>query len=71
MSADQTGTSLRVTALSLNEAARILSAAAGRRISEGHIRQISEAGQLLRADGTISLIDYVAFLAEEVTHGGD
>jgi hypothetical protein len=34
------------------------------------VREVVEAGGLARADGTFNLIEYVAYLAEEVTGGG-
>ena len=34
-----------------------------------HIREIAEAGELLRPDGTMNMLEYVAFLAKEVTSG--
>jgi hypothetical protein len=45
------------------QAAQILSKAFNRRIDEEQIQQVVDDGQLLRADDTFSLIDYVAFLA--------
>ncbi|HOD84528.1 MAG: hypothetical protein BWX88_05058 [Planctomycetes bacterium ADurb.Bin126] len=59
--------SLKITAISAAEAAKILATAYGRRVTEEQVRQIVQAGDLARPDGTFSLIDYVAFLAEEVT----
>ncbi|HOD84946.1 MAG TPA: hypothetical protein PKG77_26315 [Phycisphaerae bacterium] len=38
-------------------------------MTEEQVREVVEAGDLAHADGTFSLIDYVAFLAEEVTSG--
>jgi len=61
--------SLKITAISVADAARILATAYGRRVTEEQIREVVDAGGLARADGTFSLIDYVAFLAEEVTSG--
>ena len=58
--------SLKITALTPEQAARILASAYRRRIDAEQVRQVVEAGELARADGTFSLIDYVAFLAEEV-----
>jgi len=56
---------LKITALSTAEVAKVLSSASGRQITEGQVRQIAEQGELLRPDGTISLLDYTAFLIEE------
>ena len=65
----ETPKSLKITALSVAEAARILATAYGRRVTEEQVREVVEAGDLARSDGTFSLIDYVAFLAAEVTNG--
>jgi|TARA_B100000609_G_scaffold169085_1_gene143054 hypothetical protein len=54
---------LRMTAMTVPQASQILSMAFNRRIDEEHIQQVVDDGQLLRADGTFSLIEYVAFLA--------
>lgn len=60
-----------LTALTPAELARLLGAAFRRQVTEDQVRAIAEAGELLRADGTVSLIDYVAYLAGEVTRGRD
>jgi hypothetical protein len=52
-----------MTAVNVLQATQILSKAFNRRIDEEQIQQVVDDGQLLRADGTFSLIDYVAFLA--------
>jgi len=62
--------SLKITALTPGQAAKILSAAYSQRVTEEQVRQVAEAAQILRADGTLSLIDYTAFLAGEATRGG-
>jgi len=56
---------LKITALSIAEVAKVLSSASGRQITEEQVREIAEGGELLRPDGTISLLDYSAFLIEE------
>ena len=56
---------LKITALSTAEVAKVLSSASGRQITEEQVREIAEQGELLRPDGTISLLDYTAFLIEE------
>ena len=61
----------KMTALTPAQAARILSAAYRRRITEEQVREVAEDGQLLRADGTFSLIEYVAYLAGEVVSARD
>jgi len=61
--------SLKITALTPAQAAKILASAYRRRVTVEQVRQVVEAGGLARADGTFSLIEYVAYLAEEVTGG--
>ena len=65
-----TAESLKITALTPDQAAKILASAYRRRIDAEQVRQVAEEAGLLRADGTFSLIEYVAYLAEEVTGGG-
>jgi hypothetical protein len=65
------GEALRITAISVADAARVLSAASGRRITEAQVREVAERGELLRPDGTISLLEYTARLVREMAHGSD
>ena len=65
-----TAESLKITALTPDQAAKILASAYRRRIDAEQVRQVAEEAQIVRADGTFSLIEYVAYLAEEVTGGG-
>ena len=60
----------KITALTPAQAAKILAAAHNRRVTEEQVRQVAEEAQLLRADGTFSLIEYTAYLAGEATRGG-
>jgi len=60
-----------MTALTPGQAAKILASAYRRRIDEERVRQVAEESQLLRADGTFNLIEYVAYLVGEVTGGHD
>lgn len=62
--------SLKMTALTPGQVARILSGAHGRRVTEDQVRQVAREADLLRADGTLSLIEYTAWLAGEASHGG-
>lgn len=66
---NHTPKSLRLTAVTVPDAARLLASAYRRRITEAQVHAVVEAGELLRADGTFSLIEYVAYLAREVTGG--
>ncbi|MCD4826082.1 MAG: hypothetical protein K8S55_15940 [Phycisphaerae bacterium] len=65
MSENPIKTGIRITAVSIDDAAKVLSAALRRKIDEEQIREIAEAGDLLRADGTINLLEYIAFLIRE------
>ena len=56
---------LKITALSTDDTDNVLVSVRGRQITEGEVREIAEEGSLLKADGTISLLDYTAFLIEE------
>ena len=49
--------------MTVPQAAQILSKAFHRRIDGEQIQQVVDDSQLMRADGTFSLIDYVAYLA--------
>ncbi|MBI1371815.1 MAG: hypothetical protein GC159_03520 [Phycisphaera sp.] len=60
---------LKTTAISVADAATALSSAFGRRVTEEQVRVVAEAGGLIRGDDTINLLDYVAFLVGEVSHG--
>ena len=64
-----TAESLKITALTPAQTAKILASAYRRRIDAEQVRQVAEEAQIIRADGTFSLIEYVAYLAEEVTGG--
>jgi len=62
---------LKITALTVAETARVLSSASGRKISEEDVRTIAEDGGLLSPDGEINLIEYAAFLIQEMACGTD
>jgi len=57
-------------ALTVAQAAKILSAAGGRRITEEMIRADIDAGAPVNPDGTLNLVHYTAWLVREVS-GGD
>ena len=57
---------LRLTALSAADLAKLLSAASGRQITEAQVREIAESRDLIKADGTINLLEYTALLARDV-----
>ena len=60
----------KVTALTAEQLAKVLSAAGGRRITEEMIRADIEAGAPVNSDGTVNLIHYTAWLVKEMA-GGD
>ena len=57
--------------MTVPQASQILSKAFNRRMDEEHIQQVVDDGQLLCADGTFSLIDYVAYLARPEMEADD
>ena len=57
-------------AMTAEHAAKVLSAAGGRRITEEMIRADIDTGAPVNADGTINLVHYTAWLAKEMA-GGD
>ena len=59
-----------LTALTVAQAAKVLSAAGGRRITEDMLRADIDAGAPVNADGTINLVHYTAWLVKEMA-GGD
>lgn len=68
---------IKITSMSVADAAQVLSSAYGQRVTEEQVRVLAERGGLLRpsaADsggGTINLLEYVAYVIREVSHGGD
>jgi len=60
---------LRPTALRIEDAAKILSAAYGKTITAEMVGTIAERGDLLQPDGTINLVHYTAWLVKEVSRG--
>ncbi len=62
-----TAESLKITALTPDQAAKILASTYRRRVTVEQVRRVAEEARIVRADGTFSLIEYVAYLAREVT----
>jgi len=62
---------LKITALPLSDAAKAMSLAYGRLVTEEQVREVAERGGLLRAGGTVNLIEYAAYLVREMAHGTD
>ena len=59
----------KITALTPTQAAKVLSAAGGRRITEEMLRADIDAGAPVNADGTLNLVHYTAWLVREVACG--
>ena len=60
---------LNPQALALDDAARVLSAAAGATIDPSMLEADIEAGAPANADGTLNLVHYAAWLVREMGHG--
>jgi len=58
-----------LTALTVAQAAKVLSAAGGRRITEDMLRADIDDGAPANADGTLNLVHYTAWLVREVPRG--
>ena len=58
------------TALTVAQAAKVLSAAGGRKITEEIVRADIDAGAPVNGDGTVNLVHYTAWLVKELA-GGD
>jgi len=61
--AERTSASLDLRALSLEDLARVLSAAGGQQISVEMLEEDLAAGAPQNADGTVNLLHYAAWLA--------
>ena len=63
------GKSIKITALTPEEVAKLLSGASRKAVSAADIRAIAETAGILSANGTVNLIEYTAFLAREIASG--
>lgn len=61
--------SMNLSAVTPDQAAKIFSAVFARKFTPEQILELAEAGELLREDGTFSLIEYTAYLAREFSNG--
>ena len=62
---------LKVTAISADDLALLLSKSAGKSVSGDSIRQHMEAGAPVNAGGTLNLVHYAAWLVRELSGHGD
>lgn len=60
---------LDISAISPGDLAKLFSQSLRRPISEEQIREIANAGKLLSEHDSINLIEYTAYLAQEVNFG--
>ncbi len=60
-----------LTALTVAQAAKVLSAAGDRRITEEMLHADIEAGAPVNGDGTINLVHYTAWLVKAAGGGGN
>ena len=58
-----------ITHLTVSQLAELLSNAARRKITQDEVLSIAEPAGIIQSDGTISLIEYTAFLVSEVSNG--
>ena len=63
----ESGGGLRLTALTVENAALLLSKGAGRPVTPNMLREDIKAGAPTNADGTINLVHYAAWLVKELT----
>ena len=61
---------LNPKALSMADAAHVLSKAGGGKVSEEMLWADVAAGAPTNADGTINLVHFAAWLVREIAHGG-
>ena len=62
---------LSPTAMTLEQAARVLSAMGARHVAVEDLRQDIEAGAPVNADGTVNLVHLAAWLVRELANRGD
>lgn len=59
--------SMNPNALRIDDAARLLTKAGGRIVTEGTLRADIDAGAPTNPDGTLNLVRYAAWLVKEMT----
>ena len=60
---------LKITALSLSDAAKVLAKTCGRNVTVDDLRAHVAQGAPLNPDGTMNLVAFAAWLVMEVAHG--
>ena len=69
MSENMPSASARPSALSLSDAAKLLSKIGGRLVTVEMLQKDNDAGAPVNADGTISIVHYAAWLVRELGNG--
>ena len=59
---------LKLVALTPAQIAQALSAAGSEKITEQRVTEIAKRGKLIKADGTVSLIEYAAYIVQEIAN---
>jgi hypothetical protein len=67
----QSRSPLNPTALSVEEAALVLTRAGGQTVTEAMIQEDIAEGAPTNADGTLNLVHFAAWLVKEITAGAD
>ena len=68
---DMQNPALKVTAISADDLAAVLSKCAGKHVTVDAIRYHIEAGAPVNADGSLNLVHYAAWLVTELARRGD
>lgn len=71
MATDPEKTPVNPTAMSLHDAARLLTSVEGEPISEGLLQTDIEAGAPTNPDGTLNLVHYAAWLVRQMAGKSD
>ena len=59
---------LDIKAMTIDQIAGILSKSSRRDVPVEYVRKVVDDAQILRADGTVNLLEYIAYLAGEVRY---
>ena len=62
---------IKITELEPKELANLLTKSGSRIVTEQDVLDIAAIGEILSEDGTVSLVEFTAFLAKEVAGGSD
>jgi hypothetical protein len=57
--------------LKIRQIVRVLSKAGGKTVTEKRVKEDIEAGAPVNGDGTVNLVEYIAWLARETASGSN